>query len=150
MKKRVCPYCKQEFTPDRFHPDQVVCSFLPCQRRRRNEYHRRKIAADPAYRELCENSRTYWKEKNPDYLKQYRAKSKCENTGANKNESALEEVVRLLRHVRNASAKNNSALTVTRCFVEVLWVAAADASAAKNNIAKAKVIVFQGDLNGAG
>jgi hypothetical protein len=150
MKKRVCPYCKQEFTPDRFHPDQVVCSFLPCQRRRRNEYHRIKIAADPAYRELCENSRTYWKEKNPDYLKQYRAKSKCENTGANKNESALEEVVRLLRHVRNTSAKNNSALTVTRCFVEVLWVAAADASAAKNNIAKAKVIVFQGDLNGAG
>ena len=150
MKKRICPHCRQEFTPDRFHPEQVVCSFPPCQQRRRNEYHRRKIAADPAYRDLCENSRTYWKEKNPDYLKQYRAKSKGGKTVATKNESALEEVLRLLRHVKNTSAKDNSALTVTRCFVEVLWVAAADASGAKNNIAKAKVIVFQGDLNSAG
>jgi hypothetical protein len=55
MKKRVCPHCRQEFTPGRFHPEQVVCSFPQCQRRRRNEYHRRKIAADPAYRELCED-----------------------------------------------------------------------------------------------
>ena|SRR5579864_7316513 len=67
MKKRVCPHCKQEFSPDRFHPEQVVCSFPPCQRQRRSEYHRRKIAADPAYRDSCANGRPYWKEKNPDY-----------------------------------------------------------------------------------
>ena len=67
MKKRVCPYCKQEFSPNRLHPEQVVCSFPQCQRRRRTEYHRRKIEADPAYRALYEESRTYWKERNPDY-----------------------------------------------------------------------------------
>jgi hypothetical protein len=149
MKKRVCPHCKQEFSPDRFHPEQVVCSFPPCQRQRRSEYHRRKIAADPAYRDLCANSRTYWKEKNPDYPKQYRAKPKNVNTVADKDESALEEVVRLLGQVKNTSARNTLALTVTRCFVEVLWVAAADASVVTNNLAKAKVIVFQGDLKSA-
>jgi hypothetical protein len=85
---------RQEFTPDRFHPEQVVCSFPPCQRLRRNEYHRRKIAADPEYRDVCADSQSYWKEKNPDYLKQYRAKSKSGKTVANKHESALEEVLR--------------------------------------------------------
>ena len=144
MQKRVCPHCKQEFSSDRFHPEQVVCSFPPCQRQRRTEYHRRKVADDPAYRDLCENSRTYWKEKNPDYPKQYRAKSKNANAAADKNESALAEVFRLLGH-----AKNTSALTVTRCFIEVLWVAGADASVATNNLAKAKVIVFQGDPKSA-
>ena len=150
MKKRVCPHCKQEFSPNRFHPEQVVCSFPPCQRQRRNEYHRRKIATDPDYRELCANSRTYWKEKNPEYPKQHRAEPKNVNAAADKNESALAEVLRLLGHVKNTSARNTSALTVTRCFVEVLWVAAADASVATNNLAKAKVIVFQGDLKSVG
>jgi hypothetical protein len=150
MKKKVCPHCKEEFTPNRFHPEQVVCSCPLCQRRRRTEYHRKKIAADPAYRDLCANSRAYWKEKNPDYTKQYRTKPKSVDTAANPSESALEEVLRLLGHVKNTSAKNTSALTVTRCFVDVLWVAAADASVATNNLAKAKVIVFHGDLNSAG
>jgi hypothetical protein len=150
MKKKVCPHCRQEFTPNGFHPEQVVCSFPPCQRRRRTEYHRKKVAADPAYRDLCANSRTYWKEKNPDYLKHYRAKSKCASPVDNKKESTIEEVLRLLGHVKNTSAKNNLALTVTRCIVEVLWVAGADASAAMNNLAAAKVVIFQGDLNNAG
>jgi hypothetical protein len=147
MPKRVCPYCRQEFTPDRFHPEQVVCSFPPCQRQRRSEYHRKKIAADPAYRSLCQESRSYWKEKNPDYLKHYRAKSKGEKAADDDNESEIEEVLRLLRNARNTSAKNNMALTVTRCLVEVLWVVPADVAAATNNFAKAQVIVFQGDPN---
>jgi hypothetical protein len=150
MKKRVCPHCKQEFFPDRFHPEQVVCSFPPCQRQRRTEYHRRKVADDPAYRDLCEDSRTYWKEKNPDYQKQHRAKSKNVNAAAAKNESALAEVLRLLGYAKNTSAGNTSALTVTRCSIEVLCVAGADASVATNNLAKAKVIVFQGDPKSAG
>ena len=72
------------------------------------------------------------------------------NAAGEKNESALAEVLRLLGHVKNTSARNTSAMTVTRCFVEVLWVAPADASAATNNLATAKVIVFQGDLKSAG
>ena len=143
MKKRVCPHCKQEFSPNRFHPEQVVCSFPLCQRQRRTEYHRRKIATDPAYRELCANSRTYWKEKNPEYPKQHRAQPKNMNAAADPNESAIEELLRLLGHVKNTSARNTSALTVTRCFVEVLWVAPADASAATNNLATAKVVIFK-------
>jgi hypothetical protein len=150
MKKRVCPHCKQEFSPDRFHPEQVVCSFPLCQRRRRTEYHRRKIEADPAYRALREDSRTYWNERNPDYQKQYRARTKGEKTVGNKLEGAREEVLRLLRSVKNTSGKNNSAPTVSRCLVAVLLAAAGDASTTKNNLATTKLIVFQGDLNGGG
>jgi hypothetical protein len=150
MKKRVCPHCKQEFSPNRFHPEQVVCSFPPCQRQRRTEYHRKKIAADPDYRQLCANSRTYWKEKNPDYLKQHRTQRKNANIVADKNGSAIEELLRLFGHIKNTSARNTSALTVTRCLVEMFWVAPADASVATNNLATAKVIVFQGDLKSAG
>jgi hypothetical protein len=150
MNKRVCPHCKQEFSANRFHPEQVVCSFPPCQQQRRTEYHRRKIATDPDYRELCANSRTYWKEKNPEYPKQHRAKSENVNAAADKSESARAELLRLLGHAKNTSARNTSALTVTRCLVEVLWVTNADASVATNNLASAKVIVFQGDLKSAG
>src|SRR5205807_5237287 len=34
----------------------VVCGELACQRKRRTEYHRQKIAADPEYRDVCRDS----------------------------------------------------------------------------------------------
>jgi hypothetical protein len=73
MKQPVCPYCAQEFIRSRFHPDQVVCSSLGCQRRRRADYHRKKLAEDPEYRAQSEDSKAHWRKNNPNYLKQYRA-----------------------------------------------------------------------------
>ncbi len=34
-------------------PRQEVCSLAECQRRRRADYHRAKLAADPEYRDVC-------------------------------------------------------------------------------------------------
>lgn len=110
MTPRVCPYCHQGFRHSIYHPDQVVCSSAECQRRRRAEYHRKKIAEDPNYRGLCADSQTYWKERNRDYARRYRAKSKNRKSVADAGESALEELLRFLRRVKNNAAKNNLAV----------------------------------------
>ena len=147
MTQKVCPYCRQKFRHSIYHPRQVVCSSAECQSRRRAEYHRKKISEDPNYRDLCRDSQTYWKEKNPGYMKRYRAKSKNHKSAADEGQATLDEVLRLLRQVKNTAAKNNSAVKVTRSLVEVLWVTATDASPEKNNLAKAKLIVVEDDLN---
>src|SRR5882762_6134056 len=74
MGKKPCTYCKQEFYPSRYRPDQRVCSSTDCQRRRRTDYHRQKLATDPVYQEQCRDSQKKWREKNPGYMKRYRAK----------------------------------------------------------------------------
>ena len=47
MEKKPCTYCKQEFYPSRYRPDQRVCSSTDCQRRRRTDYQWQKLATDP-------------------------------------------------------------------------------------------------------
>ena len=42
-----CRYCQQVFQPARSHPQQAVCSQSACQRQRRRDYQRQKIASDP-------------------------------------------------------------------------------------------------------
>jgi hypothetical protein len=59
----------------------------------------------------------------------------------------LDEAIRLLRLARNISAKNNSAVLVTRHHINFLLVASADSSAVKNTLAEIKVIVLQGVLD---
>jgi len=45
MEQRVCrSYCQNSFQPSKFQPAQTVCSNPACQRRRANDYHRRKVA----------------------------------------------------------------------------------------------------------
>ena len=56
MVERRCRYCEQVFQPSKYQPGQSVCSEPDCQRRRRSEYRRRKIAADPEYRQVCQDS----------------------------------------------------------------------------------------------
>ncbi len=44
-------------------------------RRRRADYHRKKLAVDPEYRDVCRDSPRKWRSRNPDYWKQYRQKN---------------------------------------------------------------------------
>ena len=143
MKRKTCPYCREEFVPSRYHPEQTICSAPECQRRRRTEYHRKRIAEDPSYRDLCAESQTYWREKNPDYSKRRRARS---NAAADAPEGTLDRVLRILRQAKNNSAKNNVAVTSSHCCVEVFWVTAPGAASEKNSLADAKLIVIQGDV----
>jgi hypothetical protein len=56
MEARLCRCCQKAFEPSKYRPDQAVFGDAICQRRRRTEYHRDKIAADPDYRQVCLDS----------------------------------------------------------------------------------------------
>ncbi len=128
MLPRTCPYCRQDFTPSRFHPDQIVCSADLCQRRRRAEYHQRKIRDDPTYRETCRDSQRLWLERNPKYMREY---------GKKRRNGRMRLVERLFD-----LAKNNPALEIRRCSGEA-WVAVPAAASAKNTFASAEMILFE-------
>ena len=68
MKDRICRYCTQNFSPSRYHPDEQICSSAECQRRRRADYHRKKVFEDPAYREQCLDSQVAKMEKEMEVL----------------------------------------------------------------------------------
>jgi hypothetical protein len=75
MGERRCLYCQQSFQPSKFQPRQAVCGGADCQRRRRSECHRKKLAADPEYRDVCRDNPRKWRSRNPGYWKQYRQKN---------------------------------------------------------------------------
>lgn len=72
MTERRCPYCLQPFFPSIYQPTQTVCGDAGCQRKRRSDYRRTKLADDPNYREACRQSSRQWRKQHPDYWKQYR------------------------------------------------------------------------------
>lgn len=72
MRHHRCRYCQQVFQPAAYHPHQRVCSNRECQRQRRSDYHRQKIASDPVYQQVCLESPRKWRRANPDYWKKYR------------------------------------------------------------------------------
>jgi transposase len=67
------PYGKCAFLHSPYRPQQTVCSRPECQRRRRANYHRRKLEADSEYRQIVHDSQKKWREAHPDYLPRYRA-----------------------------------------------------------------------------
>jgi hypothetical protein len=124
----MCPYCGKSFAPSLYHPKQLICGSKPCQSRRRMEYHKRKFHDDADYRELCRDSQRIWRERNPDYMREYR-KSRSD-PGDCRPEQLLEHV------------KNNPALDVRRCAAEA-WIIVPKGTRAKNIFASAQVIVFE-------
>jgi hypothetical protein len=68
-----CQHCHRPF-PRRPHlPDQAFCHRKPCQNARKNQWRKRKLAADTAYRENQRDAQIRWQDKNPDYWRLYRA-----------------------------------------------------------------------------
>jgi hypothetical protein len=72
MSDRHCRYCQQLFQLSPYHPNQFACHQTDCQKHRRRDYHRQKIASDPIYRQVCLDSAHKWCEEHPDYWKRYR------------------------------------------------------------------------------
>ena len=71
MPRRCCRYCQQAFEPSKVRADQRVCSQPECQRRRRADYHRRKIATDAEYAQVVRDSQRKWRHTHPDFQKTY-------------------------------------------------------------------------------
>lgn len=87
LTPRLCLSCKCSFIPRPQHPNQKFCSESKCQKDRKNRTNKSKIKTDPAYSENQANANKRWREKNPDYQRNYRTNRKkgCENIDSLKN-----------------------------------------------------------------
>jgi hypothetical protein len=85
-----------------------------------------------------------WKQRNPDYMKLYRASQRDEKRGRPAVRPATRELERLLSYVKNNLVKNTSAFCVRRCAPGVWFVGPKKVIAAKNTLVPAQVIVIQG------
>lgn len=103
MREKSCVYCKQKFVPSARNPYQRACGSPDCQRRRRADYHRRKLLTDPVYREQCRDSRKKWRENNPHYMKRYRARHRFADCGDAERAYLSKELRRLEALVRTNS-----------------------------------------------
>jgi hypothetical protein len=138
MSDRRCRYCQQIFQPARFHPQQLVCSKLDCQRQRRREYHWRKIRADPLYAEVVRDSQRKWRDTHPGYQKQYRRDHPSAVEQNRQRQQLRDQRGRLQRLVRN-----NLALDLRRSSAEVWLLGPAADDLVKNNLAASKLLILQ-------
>jgi len=69
---RRCLYCQSFFFPSRHRPQQRVCSRPDCQRQRRANSRRQKLATDVEYRQVVRDSQKQWWDEHPDYQKKRR------------------------------------------------------------------------------
>ena len=138
MDERRCRYCRKSFQASKFQPRQEVCGAPDCQRRRRTDYHKTKIAADPVYREVCRDSPRKWRARNPDYWKRYREKHPAA-TEHNRQRQKVRDGKRRLRHLAN----NTPALDLKRSAAQIWLVGSGVAHLANNNPAPAQVWVIE-------
>jgi hypothetical protein len=138
MGERRCLCCQKLFQPSKFQPRQAFCGDGECQRKRRADYHRKKIASDPEYREGCRDSPRKWRARNPDYWKQYRQKNAAV-VEQNRRQQKLRDQKRKLCNLAN----NTSALDLKHSAAQVWLVGSGAALLANNNSAPAQVWVIE-------
>jgi hypothetical protein len=139
MLQRSCRLCECSFHASRFHPEQTVCAASECQRRRRREYHRQKVAADSVYRQVCNDSSQKWRAENPGYWKHYR-QARPDQAGQNR---VLQQTRDQKRRVRDL-ANNNLALDLKSCAAGVWLFGPAAAHLANNTLATTQVFIVEG------
>ena len=106
MGERVCRYCQNSFQPCKFQPAQTACSDPGCQRRRRSDYHRRKVATDPLYRQVCLDSVQKWRAEHPGYWTQLREQNPARAERNRQCQRQREQQRRQRRLANNNSASN--------------------------------------------
>jgi len=74
VKRRKCKHCGRSFVVTARHPDQTYCSQKGCQRARKSEWQRRKLASDEDYRINQADCWANWASQHPGYWKRYREK----------------------------------------------------------------------------
>ena len=138
MVERRCRYCHRIFQPSKYQPRQSVCGEPSCQRQRRADYHREKIATDPEYRQVCLDSPQKWRARKPDYWRHYR-----------QQHPAAVERNRQRQHVRDQKsrlrdlANNNSAFDLKHSVAEI-WLLGSDLqNLANNNSASLQVWILE-------
>jgi hypothetical protein len=138
MVERRCRYCQQAFQPSKYQPNQSVCSRPECQRQRRTEYHRTRLAADADYAETCRESARKWRRQHSDYWKQYR---QAQPSSAERNRQQQRDRDRKQRLIKLAN--NTSASDLKPCPAAVWLLGTELHHLANNNSAPAQVWVLE-------
>ena len=138
MGQRCCAFCRRPFEPSRFHPEQTACSDKLCQHQRRSHSRKQKLARDPEYRAVCRDSSRKWRNRNPDYWKQYRAKHP-DAVARNREKQKARDTRQHLRDLAN----NTSALDLKHSAAAVWLLNGQGADLANNNSVSAQVWVIE-------
>ncbi len=138
LPSRCCRYCQKLFQPSNYRPQQSVCSDPECQQHRRRDYHRLKIRTDSEYAQIVRDSQKKWRETHPEYSKQYRQQH-AEVAERNRQQQRRRD----RKHRIQNLAKNNLALDLKHEASEVWFVGPGVKDLAKNNLASAKVFIYQ-------
>lgn len=138
MVERRCRFCVQVFLPSKYQPGQLVCGSSDCQRRRRAEYHRQKIAADPEYRQVCRDSPQKWRSRHPDYWRRYRERHPAA-AERNRQQQHLRDQKRRLLDLAN----NNSVFDLKHSAAGIWLLGPGFQDLANNNSASAQVWILE-------
>lgn len=138
MVERHCRYCEQVFQPSKFQPGQSVCGSPECQRRRCAETRRQKIASDPEYRQVCQDSCRKWRASHPDYWRQRRENNPAV-VESNRQQQRVRDQKRRLRDLAN----NNSAFDLKHSAAQVWLVGSGLEHLANNNSAPGQIWVLE-------
>lgn len=132
-----CLYCKCTFLRSPYRPQQAVCSLPECQRRRRADYHRRKLEADPEYRQVVRDSQKQWWDEHPDYQKLHRQKNPGLIESNRQRQRGRDQRRRVERLVRN-----NLALNLKTSVSEIWLLGPKVRDLDRNNLASAQVLIL--------
>ena len=89
-EERICSICKKPFLPNKYRPNQQICSNLECQykrqldnmkkwRNRNPHYFKYKEMRDTKWREVCRERARKWRQHHLEYLKLYRQEHREEH-----------------------------------------------------------------------
>ena len=132
-----CPYCQSSFLPSVYRPQQSVCSRPECQRRRRSDYHRNKLATDLEYFQVVRDSQKQWWDEHPGYQKQHRQQNP-KLVESNRHRQRLRDQKRRVESL----VRNNLALDVKHFTSEVWLLGPKVRDLDRNNLASAQVLIF--------
>lgn len=136
-KSGCCPYCKCSFPISIYRPQQIVCSQPECQRRRRADYHRKKLQADPEYRQVVRDSQKQWWDEHPDYQRQHRQQNPL-LVESNRQRQRGRDQRRRVEHL----VRNNLALNLKPLISEIWLLGPKVRDLDKNNLASAQVLIL--------
>jgi hypothetical protein len=138
MVERQCRYCERIFQPSKHQPGQSVCSDPTCQRRRRADYHRQKIAVDSEYHQVCLDSLQKWRARNPDYWRRYREQHPAA-AQRNRERQHVRDQKQRLRDLAN----NNSVFDLKHSAAEIWLLGPGLQNLANNNSVPAQVWILE-------
>lgn len=116
-----------------------MCSQPECQRQRRTDYHRKKLATDAEYHQVALESQKQWREEHLDYQKQWRRQNPQAVESNRERQRQRDQKRRLGRLVLD---KNNLALDLKHSVSEVWLLGPKVHDLDKNNLASAQVLIL--------